>query len=988
MAEHKATSTRRHMDGLHRPLAMKTLATAEERKEGSLLYFVNKPQPGEKANKQIELRGYVAELVEDSALLKQVGREGELVLFRLRDRKDDNRRTYTFCADSEEELVDWIQNINFETYREFNIKVHSDAPVPGVSQDSLQTLEGLEQPGERTKMMDQLGIDETEIQRLKERQQRKKKLKEEILAAMAAEDEEIRELQKMKAEREALRNKLLHAQDEGAVAALEEAIKSPKPRDHEPERARQEEEAQQQRRADAARREQEAVARKKAEEAVAAEQQEARAREAAQARQRAEEEQRRLAEEEAALEAERQAEQQKAQEAAAKAQLEQQRAAAQAKEKAEEARARKEREELDRQKQKQEEATRRQEEQEAERKATAALAAERELKRAKAEEERHRRREELEARKRKVQEERIRLEAETARHEQEAEAARRKEEAVRLEQQRKAKQEEEAAKRRKEQEEEAAKRRKEQEEAAKRRKEQEEEAAKRRKEQEEAAKKRKEQEEEEARKRRAQEEAAASKQKLAEAKAKRDAEEAARTRAAEEELRKRKEAEAARRQEAIDARKKQEDEAAERKKMAEERKRQAVEAENARRKAFEEKTRQQKEEEEKAASARSRQSSAAQPAVVDGPAVTRPISNSLAATPKSSLSSTPTASSVSRTPQATSVASTPKASSISSTPKATSVANTPKATSVANTPKASAGSGKSLPPIQKMRTPGPGQQGALLYWCQLHCDPMGVDVGNFTKAWQDGRAFAALVAYWRPDLINPADLDPSDKEGSLNKAFQAAEKAGVSVLLDAEDIAEIPDKRSIICQLTMYHRDLSSLPEPSHRGDGGGPAAAPSRNNPRVKKLVNEVKDIDQRYKALTEASVAAGEGDRLYKELKECLPEIKELRQDHDDDLRATVTLYNTLNKDIPKKVNGFLEAIQKKGGNKGTDAKHDGKCSVCKKPLSGETVEALGTFFHKACFKCSGCGRKFAKTCLNIQGKPYCDGCGRKAFVSSTAK
>jgi hypothetical protein len=50
------------------------------------------------------------------------------------------------------------------------------------------------------------------------------------------------------------------------------------------------------------------------------------------------------------------------------------------------------------------------------------------------------------------------------------------------------------------------------------------------------------------------------------------------------------------------------------------------------------------------------------------------------------------------------------------------------------------------------------------------------------------------------------------------------------------------------------------------------------------------------------------------------------------------------------------------------------DGNCSVCKKPLSGQTVEACNTVFHVACFKCAGCARPFAKTCLNIDGKPYC--------------
>jgi hypothetical protein len=37
------------------------------------------------------------------------------------------------------------------------------------------------------------------------------------------------------------------------------------------------------------------------------------------------------------------------------------------------------------------------------------------------------------------------------------------------------------------------------------------------------------------------------------------------------------------------------------------------------------------------------------------------------------------------------------------------------------------------------------------------------------------------------------------------------------------------------------------------------------------------------------------------------------------------------------------------------------------------------------KDCFGCTTCGRKFRSNCLNIDGKPYCDGCGRKAFIAS---
>ncbi|KJE91978.1 paramyosin [Capsaspora owczarzaki ATCC 30864] len=56
---------------------------------------------------------------------------------------------------------------------------------------------------------------------------------------------------------------------------------------------------------------------------------------------------------------------------------------------------------------------------------------------------------------------------------------------------------------------------------------------------------------------------------------------------------------------------------------------------------------------------------------------------------------------------------------------------------------------------------------------------------------------------------------------------------------------------------------------------------------------------------------------------------------------------------------------------------------CIKCGKNLSGQVVEFSGSNYHLSCFGCAGCGRMLTNTALNIDGKPHCDGCGRKAFV-----
>jgi actinin alpha len=83
-----------------------------------------------------------------------------------------------------------------------------------------------------------------------------------------------------------------------------------------------------------------------------------------------------------------------------------------------------------------------------------------------------------------------------------------------------------------------------------------------------------------------------------------------------------------------------------------------------------------------------------------------------------------------------------------------------------------------------------------------------VDVQNFSRSWQDGLAFAALINKFRPDLLNYDEMlaRKDDPMFVMQSAFDAAEKAGISKLLDAEDIVNSakPDDKSIIAYLSMW----------------------------------------------------------------------------------------------------------------------------------------------------------------------------------------
>ena len=103
----------------------------------------------------------------------------------------------------------------------------------------------------------------------------------------------------------------------------------------------------------------------------------------------------------------------------------------------------------------------------------------------------------------------------------------------------------------------------------------------------------------------------------------------------------------------------------------------------------------------------------------------------------------------------------------------------------------------------------------LLRWCKKRtADYDNVKVENFSSSWQDGLAFNALIHKHFPELINYNALNPNDPIGNLNNAFDIAERElGVPKLLDAVDIANSPDEKSVITYVARLRQAFAEKEE-------------------------------------------------------------------------------------------------------------------------------------------------------------------------------
>ncbi|CAD6184179.1 unnamed protein product [Caenorhabditis auriculariae] len=111
------------------------------------------------------------------------------------------------------------------------------------------------------------------------------------------------------------------------------------------------------------------------------------------------------------------------------------------------------------------------------------------------------------------------------------------------------------------------------------------------------------------------------------------------------------------------------------------------------------------------------------------------------------------------------------------------------------------------PPLHTVKS---SVEQVFLHWINSEISGLvhGQKIDNMDKQWRDGVLFCALVARWRPDLIDMEKVFESNPKDNLELAFSTAEKhLHIRRLLEVEEVmTEKPDRRSVITYVSQFIR--------------------------------------------------------------------------------------------------------------------------------------------------------------------------------------
>lgn len=114
--------------------------------------------------------------------------------------------------------------------------------------------------------------------------------------------------------------------------------------------------------------------------------------------------------------------------------------------------------------------------------------------------------------------------------------------------------------------------------------------------------------------------------------------------------------------------------------------------------------------------------------------------------------------------------------------------------------------------ISDMGVEGKTAREGLLLWCQRRLEKYNLKVENFTTAWADGRAYAALLHSHAPEVLDYDEVKKLSDKDRTNLVFDLAQKNfQIDKLLDQEDVNQQtgPEEKSNMTYISQYFHAFS-----------------------------------------------------------------------------------------------------------------------------------------------------------------------------------
>eukprot|EP01124_Arcella_intermedia_P004591 TRINITY_DN1259_c0_g1_i4.p1 TRINITY_DN1259_c0_g1~~TRINITY_DN1259_c0_g1_i4.p1 ORF type:complete len:1009 (-),score=372.24 TRINITY_DN1259_c0_g1_i4:79-3105(-) len=319
-------------------------------------------------------------------------------------------------------------------------------------------------------------------------------------------------------------------------------------------------------------------------------------------------------------------------------------------------------------------------------------------------------------------------------------------------------------------------------------------------------------------------------------------------------------------------------------------------------------------------------------------------------------------------------------------------------------------------------------QQKMLEWCKLRTRSYtGVKVVDFSGSWRDGLAFCALIDSIKPGLLDFSSLSPTNELANHTLAFKVAqEHLGIPELLEPEDmlVGSKPEQRSVMTYLGQFYQKYSGGTQRSARRSTSSPLLLNANQKEQLMTRVNPKPAAHPTHTTPAPSTAAAPTAARVpiagRSVTQQAPPQFAQAtptREPASAAMRRNVTAtppplsssaQNPSSKPTPATANtssgpapsGANPSNLPPLSNSLPPSALNNSAQTSTPPASrpvcagsgielkpgDKTLEWQGKYFLLEYFQCTTCKKNLVglKSVMNVAGNPYCDPCGRKAFVT----